>query len=534
MKLTGEDVAKRLAAMVAASSLSLPAGSAEKSGASATSAAHGDGWLSDDEYAKLSRDEREELAKKRGAKKLAELAYADFRDWLAGLSSVAGRNCALMEGARRARRAGVDCETFVAETVEAGGEPPLSAGEVRRAYERCKAEPIATDGVAVRVPFPRPPKPKPRPPSEEERGYVRRMIETGERLLSGWNGKASALLVAASPVAIPTDARGRAVVQLRALFGKLSGAVFLGGKYDARKSATMKPLDVWTAEIERGAEIPPMVGIHTFTGEGVEVTDERTGERVLSYRRSECVTAWRYALVEFDALTLTKQVAFWLGVLATRSLDVRTVTFTGGKSLHGIIRLAGDGSRATYDRIWGKLAKCEDGQRDEERTTWGTLSRLLCSDREAVEETGANGKARTTYTYCADFAASAVLISRLAGCPAHEETKPNGERKSYREAVLLWVAEPDGEDGTKTDAPAATVDEPEPFAERPAVAVTKYAHEDDAAVIEALRFIDRPHNSAYDWDYVALYMKATGIIPDWLTKRMKAERKCEAELLGIV
>ena len=53
----------------------------------------------------------------------------------------------------------------------------------------------------------------------------------------------------------------------------------------------------------------------------------------------DCIAAYRYALVEFDALSLQEQCAFWLGWLRRPNLarNLAALTFSGGKSIHGLI-----------------------------------------------------------------------------------------------------------------------------------------------------------------------------------------------------
>jgi len=59
-----------------------------------------------------------------------------------------------------------------------------------------------------------------------------------------------------------------------------------------------------------------------------------------SFTSLYCIASYRYALVEFDALPLAEQCAFWLGWLRRPNLapQLAAVTFSGGKSIHGLIR----------------------------------------------------------------------------------------------------------------------------------------------------------------------------------------------------
>lgn len=63
-----------------------------------------------------------------------------------------------------------------------------------------------------------------------------------------------------------------------------------------------------------------------------------------SYTSRDCIAAYRYALIEFDALPLHEQCAFWAGWLRRPNLAPQLValTFSGGKSIHGLVRTGAD------------------------------------------------------------------------------------------------------------------------------------------------------------------------------------------------
>ena len=63
-----------------------------------------------------------------------------------------------------------------------------------------------------------------------------------------------------------------------------------------------------------------------------------------SYTSRDCIAAYRYALIEFDALPLREQCAFWRGWLSSpkRAAAVAALTFSGGKSIHGLVRTGAD------------------------------------------------------------------------------------------------------------------------------------------------------------------------------------------------
>ncbi|MBR3220687.1 MAG: hypothetical protein IKF72_00515 [Kiritimatiellae bacterium] len=63
-----------------------------------------------------------------------------------------------------------------------------------------------------------------------------------------------------------------------------------------------------------------------------------------SYTSRDCIAAYRYALIEFDALPLREQCAFWRGWLSNpkRAAALAALTFSGGKSIHGLVRTGAD------------------------------------------------------------------------------------------------------------------------------------------------------------------------------------------------
>lgn len=104
-----------------------------------------------------------------------------------------------------------------------------------------------------------------------------------------------------------------------------------------------------------------------------------SGKGEPSFTSRDCIAVYRYALIEFDYLTLQEQAAFWLGWLSDpkRAATLAALTFSGGKSLHGLIRTGADAITAP--------------------TVQRNLSDLLCAD---PEKQIVNGK--TVYPFRAD------------------------------------------------------------------------------------------------------------------------------------
>lgn len=75
----------------------------------------------------------------------------------------------------------------------------------------------------------------------------------------------------------------------------------------------------------------------------------RNGEGKPSLVSTDCISAFRYALIEFDSLPIPEQCAFWLGFLRSNSpLSARlfSLVYSGGKSIHGLLRIEAERSHA--------------------------------------------------------------------------------------------------------------------------------------------------------------------------------------------
>ena len=104
-----------------------------------------------------------------------------------------------------------------------------------------------------------------------------------------------------------------------------------------------------------------------------------SGKGEPSFTSRDCIAAYRFVALEFDYLTLQEQAAFWLGWLSDpkRATTLAALTFSGGKSLHGLIRTGADAITAP--------------------TIEKTMRDLLCAD---LEKRIVNGK--TVYPFRAD------------------------------------------------------------------------------------------------------------------------------------
>ncbi len=107
--------------------------------------------------------------------------------------------------------------------------------------------------------------------------------------------------------------------------------LFIGGKYDT----TVKAASVWRAEIECRHEAPmPYIAPNPVDGNAHDIGTDKP-----SYRCDAAVSAFRYAVVEFDTLSKPEQFAFWYSIISQELLDVALLMDSGGKSIHAWVRV---------------------------------------------------------------------------------------------------------------------------------------------------------------------------------------------------
>ena len=148
----------------------------------------------------------------------------------------------------------------------------------------------------------------------------------------------------------------------------------------ARLGVQLRTRDEWLNVLSSRSLPGDIIGRNPYSGEA-----GTTGEGKPSLTAASCVTSLKYALIEFDHLPLNEQCAFWLGFFRTMpklSPFLVSLVFSGGKSIHGLLRVNAD--RLTSPTIAQ------------------TLRRLFCSDPEKIAEVGKDGKAVETFPYRAD------------------------------------------------------------------------------------------------------------------------------------
>jgi hypothetical protein len=127
--------------------------------------------------------------------------------------------------------------------------------------------------------------------------------------------------------------RQNASLLLNVLFAP-SELVFTGDTYDTGRAC----LDTPTALSERflnGADVPPFYILNPLTG-----TEGRTKGGKPSFRADECISSLRYALYECDLpeVSLEMQAAFLAGRIRA-GWPIASIVFSGGKSLHALLRV---------------------------------------------------------------------------------------------------------------------------------------------------------------------------------------------------
>jgi hypothetical protein len=237
------------------------------------------------------------------------------------------RNAHLLGVASNAVRCGFSLDQAIQEIGDAWGYTPTEYGEIRHAYQSAiqkGARPFETG---------RPPRMSPvifrkSPPKigDGARGFVERRIMQGK----GATGKS---LATCSPMPIPQGHSDQTRLFLMEMFGS-ADMVYIGQQMEKGVLDTnIRPAECWHI-LTHNRELAPLVMANPLTG-----IEGKTKEGNPSYRSASCVARFRYALVEFDAMPLDEQCAFWMGVVRSNILPLRSLTYSGGKSIHGLIEI---------------------------------------------------------------------------------------------------------------------------------------------------------------------------------------------------
>jgi hypothetical protein len=267
-----------------------------------------------------------------------EHALTRFRQRLGQLAGMKGRrNASLLGLATLGVMAGLPDGQIEAEVIGASGVPPLTTAEVRHAIRTARRDTVALTDRPDTARRWTPPPPKPPPLGSGAASFTRRAIDKGA-------GASFEKLAASSPVPIPPDPRAQTVLFLRSLYSPREH-LFCGERFQTgTPGADIDTCGEWVRLIGGGKlDASPLVCGNPLTGQ-----PGPTKEGKPSYRCAACVAAYRFALVEFDDLPLAGQCAFWQGVILSGVLPVRSLTFSGSKSIHGLVEVGAENAAA-----WG-------------------------------------------------------------------------------------------------------------------------------------------------------------------------------------
>lgn len=170
---------------------------------------------------------------------------------------------------------------------------------------------------------------KPKQPTDR----VRRLIELGKDITT------MEALRDLSPAEIYAgkDAHTRfaqTAIHLQLLFG-LDDIVSLRHNKNDNTPATpninLRPMRDWLLPTSKVGEI---VRPNPLTGKQGKTTGGKP-----SFGAKDCIAAFRHMIFEFDEMPIADQCRFWAGFIRNGKLPLISLTYSGGKSIHGVIRV---------------------------------------------------------------------------------------------------------------------------------------------------------------------------------------------------
>jgi len=121
---------------------------------------------------------------------------------------------------------------------------------------------------------------------------------------------------------------------LQLLFGRADVVNIRRDKTDnapAKPGANLRPMRDWLFSTGGFGEI---VRPNPFTG-----NQGMTGEGKPSFACKGTIAAFRHMVFEFDDMPLADQCRFWAGFIRNGKLPLVSLTYSGGKSVHGMVRV---------------------------------------------------------------------------------------------------------------------------------------------------------------------------------------------------
>lgn len=301
------------------------------------------------------------------------------------------------------------------------GSNPLTEREVMDAVAKVESEiPLGGDipeGVKLtdeerrqlRSKFPPPPPPP--PATHGEMTFFERMASAGRAWIEDrprYGGRRSAALYDLSPVQFPPTAwREQAALMIDRLATDSLGFTFSGEKHSPRDQQHLSKANELAAGIRSGkTRIPPLIIANQLSGSRSWIADKSPAGGHWSMATKREILHYSHAVIEFDGdgkqpLPLGTQADFWLGVLTHKGgplLPVRSLVYSGAKSIHAVIRLEelhdlDDASRRDFAKLVNRtgLRYCKEPCNESNITAaevwaaqWWQIERILCSSENSI------------------------------------------------------------------------------------------------------------------------------------------------------
>lgn len=273
---------------------------------------------------------------------------ARYQERLANIPAPGGGGCHvfLLGVANLGVMGGVDPETIfqdIRQTIPQGGRR-VTDQEIRAAIHRAMND----HGAAVALPtgeaYHRYRPPKPEPTIKDGKAALQNIIKQSK--ISD-----EADLWESSPIRLHWEPQEDAGKFLFAMF-EPGDLIFIGERHEAgNRGGTIRPAAEWIKHFQTGGKTAAHILINPLNGLPV---DKKTGEGE-TFRGDGNVSAFRYAMAEFDGLSREDQIRFW----TTVKLPIAALIDSGGKSIHAwfdVSRLANVQAAADWQReIRGRL-----------------------------------------------------------------------------------------------------------------------------------------------------------------------------------
>ena len=200
--------------------------------------------------------------------------------------------------------------------------------EITASINRARQDTVSFD----QLPTDYKPQPAPRPPQPKiQKRYLDVLIERGK-------GIEEVDLWEASPIRLLDEPKGDAELLLKTLY-PCDAHLFIGDRY----SKTVRTQSEWCEHISTcGLGGLPHMIFNPLSG---AQHPDKSGNP--SFRCDAAVAGYWYCIAEFDNLPRAEQLAFW----GTVPLPITVLIDSGGKSIHGILRVDGVFDEDDWQRV---------------------------------------------------------------------------------------------------------------------------------------------------------------------------------------